>query len=49
MCTIFSKTKLLLGSHSMSHVVIKSLINDHVYIFTKTKVLSDWHSMSLVI
>ena len=46
----FTKTNwLLLNWHSMSHVVIKSLINDHVYIFTKTKVLSDWHSMSLVI
>ena len=48
-CTLFfAKTKLLLDWHSMSHVVIKSLINDHVHIFTKTKVLSDWHSMSLV-
>ena len=45
----FTKTKLLLDWHSMSHVVIKSLINYHVYIFTKAKVLSDWHSMSLVI
>ena len=45
---LFTKTKLLFDWHSMSHAVIKSLINDHVYIFTKTKVLSDWHSMSLV-
>ena len=34
MCALFvTKTKLLLDWHSMSHVVITSLINDHVYIF----------------
>ena len=42
MRTIFYQNKITVRlTQHMSHVVIKSLINDHVYIFTKTKVLSD--------